>query len=180
MEWKEQYRHPLWQRKRLEMLEAADFTCQRCASKETHLHVHHKHYVKGRMIWEYEKYELEVLCEPCHDEAHADKNMLQEILSSIPTGAIPDITFLVFGFCCHIKGPARLDYENLDVGPSRFSNLRGYEVGRAAAAICNLGETLSLEELQSLTNALERYESFPGQAPKIIFDLGNKDQGIYP
>jgi hypothetical protein len=70
MTYKEQLLHPNWQRKRLEALSAVDFTCQGCYGKDETLHVHHKHYVKGRMAWEYDLTELAVLCEGCHEAEH--------------------------------------------------------------------------------------------------------------
>lgn len=66
MDFKDQYKHPMWQKKRLEALNDAGFMCQRCCGDEEQLHVHHKVYVKGRKIWEYAISELSVLCESCH------------------------------------------------------------------------------------------------------------------
>ena len=48
-----QYKHPLWQKKRLEALSGSGFECQNCGSKDDQLHVHHKSYVKGRNVWDY-------------------------------------------------------------------------------------------------------------------------------
>ena len=76
----EQLKHPNWQRKRLQTLEAAEWTCEACGAKEESLNVHHKRYVKGRMVWEYEKAELAVLCEQCHREHHSDQQLLQDVL----------------------------------------------------------------------------------------------------
>lgn len=76
----EQYRHPQWQRRRLERLQAADYSCERCGDTETTLHVHHKRYVKGRMVWEYADDELGVLCEPCHEEEHRIDAELRELI----------------------------------------------------------------------------------------------------
>lgn len=81
MTYKEQLLHPNWQRKRLEMLSAADFKCQSCLNGEVTLHVHHKRYVKGRMAWEYENIELEVLCEVCHADQHEVHALLEEVLA---------------------------------------------------------------------------------------------------
>ncbi|RTL02967.1 MAG: HNH endonuclease [Neisseriaceae bacterium] len=67
----QQLRHPNWQRRRLEALNLADFTCQRCFGTEKPLHVHHKQYIKGRLAWEYGDSELIVLCDSCHDHEHA-------------------------------------------------------------------------------------------------------------
>lgn len=74
--WKDQYKHPNWQKKRLEALDAAGFECDDCGTKEDQLHVHHRRYVKGRMIWEYTLDELEVLCADCHETAHKKKDAL--------------------------------------------------------------------------------------------------------
>jgi 5-methylcytosine-specific restriction endonuclease McrA len=78
----EQLKHPNWQRKRLEVLQAADFQCELCGDKETTLHVHHKRYVKGREVWEYEARELQCLCEACHAEHHELHGLLEEVLAS--------------------------------------------------------------------------------------------------
>lgn len=74
--WKDQYKHPLWQKKRLEALEAAGFECGDCGANEAQLHVHHRRYVKGRLIWEYALDELDVLCASCHEVAHEKKDAL--------------------------------------------------------------------------------------------------------
>lgn len=81
MTYSEQLRHPNWQRKRLEMLQAANFECSNCGDKETTLHVHHKQYLKGHMAWEYNEHQLEVLCEQCHELAHDFSEDLKLILS---------------------------------------------------------------------------------------------------
>ncbi len=77
--WNEQYKHPLWQKKRLEAMEAAGFECSACGDKETMLHVHHHRYVKGRMMWEYELNELNVMCAPCHEERHYVKDQIADL-----------------------------------------------------------------------------------------------------
>jgi len=79
----EQYRHPEWQKRRLNRLQSADWACERCADRQTTLHVHHKRYVKGRMVWEYEDFELEVLCEPCHLECHTQPDPPSEVVLRI-------------------------------------------------------------------------------------------------
>ena len=83
MEFKDQYRHPLWQKRRLEQLEISNFECDHCGSKEKQLHVHHKAYVKGRKIWEYGDTELKVLCEDCHARSHHLKDLLTEALLAL-------------------------------------------------------------------------------------------------
>lgn len=79
----EQLKHPNWQRKRLEMLDAAGFECACCGDKETTLHVHHRQYIKGRMAWEYENTQLEVLCEACHKVEHQSLDGMKQLMSEV-------------------------------------------------------------------------------------------------
>ena len=77
----QQTQHPLWQKKRLEVLKLHNFTCQECESTETTLHVHHPIYKRGAMIWDYDKSELMCLCEICHKESHELDERLKKSLS---------------------------------------------------------------------------------------------------
>lgn len=106
MEWREQYKHPNWQRKRMEVLDVSGFKCQRCGDTETQIHVHHKRYVKGRMVWEYGIDELEVLCDTCHEVSHAEKDAFQEFIAVLPSQAIPEILGLLIGYCEERPYPA--------------------------------------------------------------------------
>lgn len=85
---------PRWQRKRLEMLNAAEWMCRLCFATEKTLHVHHKHYRRGAMPWEYSDSELEVLCENCHEAITETTRSLKEILESGNT----DILFRVSAY----------------------------------------------------------------------------------
>lgn len=71
-------RDPRWQRKRLEVMNEANFVCADCGDNSSTLHVHHKFYVKGRDPWEYETRELICLCEPCHQEEHLARQELAQ------------------------------------------------------------------------------------------------------
>jgi hypothetical protein len=82
MTYAEQLKHPNWQRKRLQMLEAAKWICTCCEATDKTLHVHHKKYVKGRMAWEYDASELEVLCEDCHEAEHFAEADLEYLLKA--------------------------------------------------------------------------------------------------
>ncbi len=48
----------------------ADFPFE--AAKNIYLHVHHKHYVMGKLPWAYNDEALTVLCNWCHWELHQD------------------------------------------------------------------------------------------------------------
>lgn len=71
-EYAELLRHPLWQKKRLQIMERDKWVCTGCLSSETTLNVHHKKYVWGRKPWEYEDSELITLCEICHQKHHGN------------------------------------------------------------------------------------------------------------
>lgn len=80
MNYAQQIKHPLWQKKRLEVLELHGWKCQECTAKEEELHVHHPFYRRGAMIWEYEKTELECLCHRCHKDRHdLDEKIKKEL-----------------------------------------------------------------------------------------------------
>lgn len=59
-------RDPRWQRRRLEIMERANWACQLCGDKKETLNVHHRIYRKGAMPWDYSDTELACLCETCH------------------------------------------------------------------------------------------------------------------
>lgn len=75
---------PRWQRRRLEILQRSDFSCEACEAKDKILHVHHKLYRKGAMPWEYEDHELQALCEKCHEEEHAVRSALASAITGLP------------------------------------------------------------------------------------------------
>lgn len=105
-----------WQQKRLEVLQAAQMTCQRCESSDPSvpLHVHHKRYRRGAKPWEYENSELEALCETCHEEVsvifkrldaaveaiklHTDTAAASEALGLLEACAAPNAKVLVLNF----------------------------------------------------------------------------------
>lgn len=78
----EQIKSPKWQKRRLEILNRDNFTCQICGCTENTLHVHHTIYIPGRKIWEYEDDQLITLCEGCHAEEHGD---LAEMVNNLIT-----------------------------------------------------------------------------------------------
>ena len=67
-------RSPLWQKKRLKIMERDDFTCQHCGCKERELQVHHRIYHRGAKPWEYDDSELITLCNQCHEAETEAKN----------------------------------------------------------------------------------------------------------
>jgi 5-methylcytosine-specific restriction endonuclease McrA len=68
--WKEQYKHPNWQRMRLYIFNRDNFTCQSCSNHHLLLHVHHTKYSQNKFIWETDPLTLVTLCEVCHSQKH--------------------------------------------------------------------------------------------------------------
>lgn len=78
----EKLRSPKWQRKRLEVLQAAGFKCETCADTEDELHVHHKWYLPKHEPWDYPPECFQVLCAFCHQLVTAENRLLQEVLAT--------------------------------------------------------------------------------------------------
>jgi hypothetical protein len=68
MTYQEKLKDPRWQKKRLEILERDEWSCQICCDTESTLHVHHKFYEKGKDPWDYKNDMLATLCLECHEE----------------------------------------------------------------------------------------------------------------
>lgn len=91
---------PRWQKKRLEVLDAAQFQCEICGDGESTLHVHHKQYFKGREVWDYEREQLACLCKDCHETHHENEDMLKDAISRVPLDGpfnTDDVAFLIYG-----------------------------------------------------------------------------------
>lgn len=84
MNYREQLLHPNWQKKRLEVMQDAEFKCETCKATDVTLNVHHRRYVKGRMVWEYERNELACLCKDCHVKEHDKRELLDRLLLAHP------------------------------------------------------------------------------------------------
>lgn len=73
MNYNEQLKSPLWQKKRLEIMQRDNFTCQGCGSTENQLHVHHYVYKEGLKAWEHDTKLLSTMCEKCHSIYHVSE-----------------------------------------------------------------------------------------------------------
>ena len=63
-EYLEKLKDPRWQKRRLEIFERDNWTCQNCGNSESTLHVHHRWYAGNP--WEAPDRALVTLCENCH------------------------------------------------------------------------------------------------------------------
>lgn len=80
----EQIKSPKWQKRRLEILNRDNFTCQICGCTERTLHVHHTIYIPGRKVWEYKDNQLITLCEDCHQKEHGEyADIVNQIINNM-------------------------------------------------------------------------------------------------
>ena len=76
---------PRWQKKRLNILNRDEFTCQKCFDNESTLNVHHKYYLNGNDPWDYPDEALITLCEECHKEEKEYIEDLNKLIIKIKT-----------------------------------------------------------------------------------------------
>ena len=67
----EKLRDPRWQKKRLQVLERDNFTCQFCGNTEKTLHIHHFCYPQSGNPWDSHLTSLTTLCCDCHQVEHS-------------------------------------------------------------------------------------------------------------
>ena len=70
MTYSEKLKSPLWQKRRLEVMERDDWQCRLCFDKGATLAVHHKRYADTRNPWDSDKNDLVTLCQDCHTAMH--------------------------------------------------------------------------------------------------------------
>jgi 5-methylcytosine-specific restriction endonuclease McrA len=70
MDYKELLLDHRWKEKAYSIKRRDKFTCRGCKRKNRPLHVHHKHYIKNYLPWEYNNKDLYTLCEVCHKIEH--------------------------------------------------------------------------------------------------------------
>ena len=80
MTYAEKLRDPRWQRRRLQVLDKADWMCEECGDASSEMHVHHKIYRKGRLPWGYEIWEYRALCLICHRDETQVRQELAELM----------------------------------------------------------------------------------------------------
>ena len=77
----EKLQNPKWQRKRLEVFERDNYTCQLCNDTETMLQVHHKKYAGNP--WDVPLKDLITYCKHCHaviEDKNEERNYIFHIL----------------------------------------------------------------------------------------------------
>jgi 5-methylcytosine-specific restriction endonuclease McrA len=91
---KEQYEHPHWQRKRLEIFRRDGWECRCCGATNKQLHVHHLYYENDLHVWEYDNEALATVCDKCHKLLHSELKKLSGIVAFKMLSGEIDITDL--------------------------------------------------------------------------------------
>lgn len=101
MNYKEQYKHPKWQKKRLEILTRDGYHCVNCGNNENTLHVHHYYYTKDAKVWEYENEALTTLCDDCHEDWHDVNDEIKKLfcVDTTTLREFHDLIELTSDFC---------------------------------------------------------------------------------
>jgi hypothetical protein len=84
MTYSEKLKDPRWQRRRLEVLKAAEFRCQDCGDTTKTLAVHHGRYERGKEPWEAANHDLICLCEESHQYRHSLEAEIKTGMSCLP------------------------------------------------------------------------------------------------
>lgn len=95
-------RDPRWQKKRLEVLSEAKFTCQDCGATDKELHIHHAYYIRGKEPWQYPGTLLTVLCKDCHEIAEVDRQNILDMYFQLNHAAREEVNSLVSWYCGQI------------------------------------------------------------------------------
>lgn len=80
----EKLKSPIWQKKRLEILNDRGFVCESCLDDGEQLHVHHKIYKKGLNPWDYPDHNYAVLCDTCHKQEHEVIDKMNDLSGLLP------------------------------------------------------------------------------------------------
>lgn len=90
---------PRWQKKRLEIFERDNWTCQFCGNTDKTLAVHHLEYIKGNCPWEYNNESLLTICDDCHNQEHEFRRETEnELLNQLSMSKFSwmDIYYLMY------------------------------------------------------------------------------------
>lgn len=92
MSYSEKLQDPRWQKKRLDILNRDNWTCQLCQDTKETFHVHHLSYVWGKDPWDYPDKNFISYCKVCHKvveelkSVEKDLKILAIIKSESPEG----------------------------------------------------------------------------------------------
>jgi hypothetical protein len=104
----EKLKDPRWQRRRLEIMQRANFACEMCGDTSETLNVHHGYYSRGLDPWDYDDHSLHCLCEACHVKVGNATTSVHQYIAWIPMNHFVRVCLAICRFVDLI----------LDFGPS--------------------------------------------------------------
>lgn len=123
----EKLKDPRWQKRRLEILQRAEFQCENCGDGSETLHVHHGYYRKDLEPWEYPQESLWCLCESCHADIQRELGELHERLAFMPPHMLYEVALVLsdfadaFPYHFVVKDEERFKREAADPASWRFA-----------------------------------------------------------
>jgi hypothetical protein len=81
--YEEKLKDPRWQKKRLLILQAANWRCEDCGRHDRTLEVHHTVYISKFEPWDYDITTLMCLCWECHEIRQQRENAFRVALGKI-------------------------------------------------------------------------------------------------
>ena len=102
--------HPLWIKKRDDVIYQSNSECSKCSSKHD-LNVHHKSYETGKMPWQYPMENFEVLCGSCHAKEHGKEYKFKRCLEC-EKQISPQYTLC---YRCHMNSLQKEKEENIQL-----------------------------------------------------------------
>lgn len=103
MTYQEKLKDPRWQKKRLEVLNRDNFTCQLCETVKIELHVHHLSYGHDTEPWDYDDSNFITYCKVCHKVVEFTKKEKWDIQILKGTIIGGSVEFLVFMYSVIFK-----------------------------------------------------------------------------
>ena len=74
---------PKWQKKRLQVLDLANWACEDCGRRDTELQVHHCAYIPGCEPWDYDSALLMATCATCHHHRQGREDCIRVEMGKI-------------------------------------------------------------------------------------------------
>jgi len=113
----EKLKSPLWQKKRLEIMNRDDFICKKCGDTKTQLHVHHLEYT-AKYPWDESDENLISLCSECHSAIEEYKKNNLNIFSLFKHKINDNKRLIV------IKSEQGVDVWIIDTGEDKWHGFR--------------------------------------------------------
>ena len=108
----EQLKHPNWQKRKGELLIAADHTCEHCGSKDKTLHAHHNYYTYGIDPWDYPDDCFSVVFEECHPIYDASRKKINAAIKLLQQGDQEQVAGYALGVALMFGRVEKVKLEN--------------------------------------------------------------------